>query len=474
MTGPQRGRGRPPSVDAVLRTDAVLHAMPRYGRLPLTEAVRAVLADVRAASLPEDAAEFGPEIIGERAVARAAAAARPSQRPVFNLTGTVLHTNLGRAILAEAAQAAAFTAMSEATNAEYDIAEGRRGERDDHVRGLLIELTGAEDALAVNNNAAAVILCLNTLANRKEAVVSRGELVEIGGAFRMPDVMERAGAKLREVGTTNRTHPADYANAIGKRTALLMKVHTSNYRIEGFTAQTSHRDVAAIAREHGLAFIDDLGSGALADLTAFGLPAERTVAAALADGADLVTFSGDKLLGGPQAGLIVGRRDLVRRLARNPLKRALRLDRMRLAALEATLRLYRDPDTLAQRLPTLRLLTRQPAELHAIAERIVGPLAAALGEGWSVAVIDCTSETGSGALPLATLPSIGLGIAPRQARASGRALDGLAARFRALPKPVIGRIADGRLVFDLRCLEDVDAFLAQLNAAGHALRSGVA
>ncbi|HRQ83288.1 MAG TPA: L-seryl-tRNA(Sec) selenium transferase, partial [Azospirillaceae bacterium] len=339
---------------------------------------------------------------------------------------------------------------------------GGRGERDDAVRGLLRELTGAEDACVVNNNAAAVLLVLNTLGLGRETLVSRGELIEIGGSFRMPEIMARAGTKLREVGATNRTHPRDYRDAVGPDAALLMKVHTSNYLIQGFTAEVSTTELVAIGRETGVPVVDDLGSGTLVDLSVYGLRRERTVQDAVADGADLVTFSGDKLLGGPQAGFIAGRRDLVRACAKNPIKRALRLDKLRLAALEATLRLYRDPARLPERLPTLRFLTRPPAELRGLAERLAGPLAAALTAAWRVQVVDCASQIGSGALPLETIASCGLAIAPADRKASGALVEGLAAAFRALPVPVVGRIDKGALLFDLRCLDDEALFVRQL------------
>jgi L-seryl-tRNA(Ser) seleniumtransferase len=453
-----------PSVDDVLKVDAAALAIARFGRPAAVAAVRQALAATRAALRAGKPGPNEPEAIAGTALARLATDARSTLRPVFNLTGTVLHTNLGRALIAEAAVEAAVAAMRSAVALEFDLATGRRGERDDHLRGLLCELSGAEDATVVNNNAAAVLLVLNTLAKGREVVVSRGELIEIGGAFRMPDIMVRAGVKLREIGTTNRTHRKDYAEAIGPRTGLVLKVHTSNYRIAGFTKEVRGRDLAALTHKCGVPLVNDLGSGTLVDLSRWGLAHEPTVAEAVADGADIVTFSGDKLLGGPQAGFILGRKDLIAKINRNPMKRALRADKIRLAALTATLRLYRDPDRLAEQLPTIRLLARAKPVIKATAQRLLPIVAAKLGRDFTVEVVACASQIGSGALPLESVPSAGFAIRPRRQRAAGRALERLAVALRRLPVPVIGRVEDGAQILDLRCLEDEAAFAA--NFAG--------
>ncbi|MBT3550137.1 MAG: L-seryl-tRNA(Sec) selenium transferase [Rhodospirillaceae bacterium] len=452
-----------PSVDRVLNMNSVAALTEIHGRAPVTEAVRAVIDESRAAiGTDGEAALAGLEegALTKRIGVRLELAAAPSLKPVFNLTGTVLHTNLGRAPLPVEA-IAAMTEVAGAANLEYDLGSGKRGDRDSHLEALLAELTGAEAATVVNNNAAAVLLTLNSLAMRKEVPVSRGELIEIGGAFRIPDIMSRAGAKLVEVGTTNRTHLKDYAEAVGPKTAALMKVHTSNYRVEGFTKSVSGKELAGLARQHDLPLIEDLGSGTLVDLAQFGLPHEPTAAETVAAGVDVVTFSGDKLLGGPQAGLIVGRRDLIERIKKNPMKRALRLDKVTIAALAAVLRLYRDPDRLAQRVPTLRLLARDEADIRAAAERMRGPVAAALGDGFEVSVIACQSQIGSGSQPVERLPSAAIAIQPAGKR-KGAGLSRLGNAFQKLPVPVVGRIHDDALLFDLRCLEDEAGFLAQL------------
>ena len=447
---------RLPAVDRVLQQLPAL--IETHGRQLVTGCVRAELAAAREGikhglPLPDEAALLAA--IGRRADA----SARANLRPVFNLTGTVLHTNLGRAQLAEEAIAAMVDAARSPCALEYDLASGGRGDRDDLVSGLLSELIAGGDpnigATIVNNNAAAVLLTLNALAQGKEAVVSRGELVEIGGAFRVPDVMRRAQVKLVEIGTTNRTHDKDYAEAIGPKTALLMKVHTSNYAVVGFTKVVDEKAIADIAHAAGLPFVVDLGSGTLTDFAAYGLPAEPTPQQALAAGADIVTFSGDKLLGGPQAGLIVGRKDLIAKIKKNPLKRALRVGKTTLAALEATLRLYRDPDRLSQRLPTLRLLTRPLADIEATGQRLLPVVQTTLGATAVVSLAPCSSQIGSGALPVERLPSLALLCRPT-AKKPGKALLALEAAFRGLPVAVIGHIRDDAYHLDLRCLEAGD------------------
>jgi L-seryl-tRNA(Ser) seleniumtransferase len=423
-----------PSVDRLLNDAAVAAMVRDYGATLVTGCARNVLESARGLVLAGQSFESNDLVdnLGEE-VARAV---RPSLRRVINLTGTVLHTNLGRAVL----PACAIDAMIEA---------------------LLCQLTGAERALVVNNNAAAVMLTLNSLALRKEVPVSRGELIEIGGAFRMPDIMARAGCKLVEVGTTNRTHAADFEASVGPRTALLMKVHTSNYEIQGFTSGVTEAELASIAHAHNLPLVTDLGSGTLIDLEDYGLPHETTVSEALTAGADLVTFSGDKLLGGPQAGIIAGRHDLVEKIKRNPMTRAMRPDKITLAALHAVLRLYTNPARLAEQLPTLHWLTREETEIEQLATRLA-PVVERCCEGFRVTVAPTHSQVGSGALPVDQLGSFAIRLTQPKLRRPGKALEQLARAFRDLPTPVIGRIADDALWFDLRCLEDEAEFIDNL------------
>lgn len=458
---PAGSHAKPPGIDTLLKVPACHALRERHGHVPLVTALRAATAELRARQ-PPPALEAVTPLILARAVELLQAQAQSSLRPVFNLSGTVLHTNLGRAPLAAEALAAIHAVAGVATNLEFDLASGRRGDRDTHVEALICRLTGAEAATVVNNNAAAVMAVLAGLARRREVIVSRSELVEIGGSFRVPDVMATAGAKLREVGTTNRVHLRDFESAIGPTTALMMKIHPSNYRIEGFTAAVPESELAALARQHGVPFVNDLGSGTLIDFRSLGLPHEPTVQEALAAGADLVTFSGDKLLGGPQAGFIAGRADLVRRIKKHPIVRALRVDKLILAALEATLQLYADPERARSRIPALRLLSRPLSAIEAAVERLLPEVRKAMDDLAEVASEACRSQIGSGALPVDLLPSRALVLTPR--RRGGKAVEQLAASLRALPRPVIGRLHQGALHLDLRCLEEGEEpeFLSQL------------
>ncbi|MDM0014614.1 L-seryl-tRNA(Sec) selenium transferase [Variovorax sp. J22P168] len=463
-----------PSIDKLLRRPAAIALLAEHGHTLVVAEARALLerlrADAVAGRLAADSLQ--PAALDDALAAAVRARLAPRMRAVFNLTGTVIHTNLGRALLADAALQHLLAVMSAPNNLEYDLASGRRGDRDSIVEELLCTLTGAEAATLVNNNAAAVLLTVAALARDREVIVSRGELVEIGGAFRMPDVMASAGAHMVEVGTTNRTHPADYERAFTANTALVMKVHTSNYAVQGFTAAVDEKTLAGIAHARGVPLATDLGSGSLVDLAHHGLPREPLPQEMLAAGCDIVTFSGDKLLGGPQAGLIVGSREAVGRIRKFPMKRALRMSKLPLAALEATLMLYLRPERLAQDLPTLRLLTRPVDQIQALAVALRPALAVAVAPRFAVETVELLGQIGSGSLPVERLPSAGLALAPAgtASKGIGTALDALANALRALPLPVIGRIADDRLLLDLRCLEDEAAFAAQLPRLAELLR----
>ena len=452
-----------PAIDKLLRDPGTQALLVEHGHTLVAGEARALLDGLRAAAIDGrlGQASLHPATLSRALAARVQARLAPRLRAVLNLTGTVIHTNLGRALLAEPALQRIVELMAAPNNLEYDLATGSRGDRDSVIEELLCTITGAEAATVVNNNAAAVLLTVAALARDREVIVSRGELIEIGGAFRLPDVMASAGAQLVEVGTTNRTHPADYERAIGARTGLVMKVHTSNYAVQGYTAAVDEATLAPIAHARGVPLATDLGSGSLIDLAAHGLPREPLPQEMLAAGCDVVTFSGDKLLGGPQAGLLVGSKDAIGRIRKTPMKRALRVSKLPLAALEATLLLYLRPERLARDLPTLRLLTRPAAAIRVQAQALQAAVAAAVAPAYDVAVVDLVGQIGSGSLPVESLPSAGLALAPT-ARRSGRALDRLAQALRELPTPVIGRIAADRLLLDLRCLEDSAPLAAQL------------
>ncbi|MDU7784908.1 MAG: L-seryl-tRNA(Sec) selenium transferase, partial [Aggregatibacter aphrophilus] len=384
-------------------------------------------------------------------------------KSVHNLTGTVLHTNLGRALWSPAAQQAALDAMQGNVALEYDLAAGERSHRDNYISDLLQQLTGAEAACVVNNNAAAVLLMLATFAQGKEVIISRGELIEIGGAFRIPDIMAQAGCELVEVGTTNRTHLKDYRNAINENTAFLMKVHSSNYQICGFTHSVDEQELAELGKEFSIPVITDLGSGALIDLKQFNLPEEPTVQEKLQQGLDLISFSGDKLLGGPQAGIIVGKKALIQQLQAHPLKRVLRCDKVTLAGLEATLRLYLQPEKITEKLTALHLLTQPVAQLQAQAEQLKVRLENRLNTDYLVAIEPSEAQVGSGSQPLARIPSVAVTIAPATEKMPTKTT-ALFARLLALPQPVIGRIERDKIWLDLRSLANLERLLNTLEA----------
>jgi L-seryl-tRNA(Ser) seleniumtransferase len=436
-------------VDRVLSSEAVRPLLARFRRELVAAHCRAVLGARRRAIRDGTDAPDDEHAIAEAVAASLERARQARLTRVINATGTVLHTNLGRAPLAEAAIAALTMAARDAVDLEYDVESGERGQREARLEALLTKLTGAEAATVVNNNAAAVLLALNTLGSGRQVVVSRGELVEIGGSFRVPEVMEKSGARLREVGSTNRTHPEDYERAIDETTALLLKVHTSNYRIVGFSSEVDLAALVEIGRRRGIPVMEDLGSGALIDLSRHGLPKEPVVAERVACGADVVTFSGDKVLGGPQAGLIVGRRDLIGRIAGNPMHRALRCGKLTVAALEATLRLYLESPDIVRDIPALAAFARPTAELERVGALALDALGRALGADYQLSLEDSTSQIGSGALPADEIAT--KVIAVRSMRESAAAI---AAGFRAARPPIIGRIRDGTFLLDLRTITD--------------------
>ena len=441
-----------PAIEKLLNTSDMLELQAIYARALVTEALRAVVADIRSDILRSDRNIQLPDTAGYARLTRQRIADKiaPRLHPVVNATGTITHTNLGRALLSTTACEAMQQAAQNYVNLEYDVTTGKRGHRDRITEPLLQQLTGGEASTVVNNNAAAVLLALQTMAHGKEVIVSRGELIEIGGAFRIPDVMEASGAILREVGTTNRTHLRDYAAAITENTGLLLKVHPSNYKILGFTATPTMEELTELGAQHSVPTMEDLGSGALVDMTQYGLPREPLVAESIASGVDIVTFSGDKLLGGPQAGVIVGKAEWIEKMRKNPMMRAMRVDKLTLAALAATLQLYLttpSADTLAAQLPMLNRYTRPMEALHAVAKQLARQLRDIFGEKVHIRIAETHGQIGSGALPVETLPSVALVLEPTDITA-----DELASRFRQAKVPVIGRIKDAQLWLDLRAI----------------------
>ncbi len=441
-----------PSVDRLLNHPKSEPLLARLNREYVTQQCREILDELRSALRQgKDVAteEFKDERILSRLEQRLCFDREPRLIRVVNATGTVLHTNLGRAILPQNALDALCRAGGNTVNLEYDLEKGARGKREEMIEKLLRELTGSEAATVVNNNAAAVLLGLNTIANGKEVIVSRGELIEIGGSFRIPEIMAKSGATLKEVGSTNRTHPEDYEKAIGKKTALLLKVHTSNYKIVGFSSEVGLEELVSIGKKHKIPVMEDLGSGALIDLTRYGLPKEPVVAERVTLGADIITFSGDKVLGGPQAGLVVGKKIWLQQMNKNPLHRALRCGKLTLAALEATLKLYQQSADVVAEIPTLRAFTRSLKEIEEMGERILPALKEALGEGFDLALQDATAQIGSGALPMEEIPSKAIAI-----QHQGMGAERIAGKFRAANPPILGRIKDDRFLLDLRAIFD--------------------
>jgi L-seryl-tRNA(Ser) seleniumtransferase len=437
-------------VDDLLNREDVEAAIGIHGRPLVLDALRDAVAQVRDGILAGEGSRSADEIVADAFGIVEERTAR-SLRRVINATGIVVHTNLGRSILSADAVDAVGEAAGSYSNLEYDIESGERGSRHAHVEELLVRLTGAEAAMAVNNNAGAVLIALAALAAGREAIVSRGELVEIGGSFRIPDIMAVSGARMVEVGTTNKTHVHDYEQAIGADTGLLLKVHSSNYRMVGFTQEVGLDELVPIGRKHGVPVYEDQGSGVLVDLREFGLPYEPTMRAALEAGADLVSGSGDKLLGGPQAGILAGSAEVIGALKSHPLARVLRLDKMTLAALEATLRLYLDPASAVERVPTLRMLAASADEMKARSGALAGAIADACGDAYETEVVPDTSRAGGGALPMADIPTFVVALAP----ISGDVV-GLEERLRLGTPSIVARIKDDRLRFDPRTLSEAE------------------
>ncbi|TYT76350.1 L-seryl-tRNA(Sec) selenium transferase [Desulfobotulus mexicanus] len=440
-----------PGVDTLLLNMETLEKWQDLPHSLKTRIIREVLEEKRRAVLENrfhEEKELTVSALMPLIIKKLEKAVTPNLQRTINATGVVVHTNLGRSLLAEEALERIMAVASHYSNLEFNLENGKRGLRYTAVSSLLTEITGAEAAMVVNNNAAAVLLCLDTLTRGKEAIVSRGELVEIGGSFRIPDVMAKSGAILKEVGTTNRTHLKDYEGAIGENTGLLLKVHTSNFQIMGFTASVSMDQLSSLGRKHGIPVMDDLGSGTFMDFSPFGLSKEPTVQESLRAGADIVTFSGDKLLGGPQAGIIVGKKEWIEKIRSNPLTRALRIDKLTLAALEGTLRLYRDPEKAMARIPTLRMLTMDESLCTERANTLHKKLMALVLQGFDIEIQPSIARAGGGSLPTQDLPSRCISIKSRAVSAAS-----MERQLRKHQPPIIGRVENDAFLMDVRTLQ---------------------
>lgn len=458
-----------PNTDDVLAAPELTGALASLPRPVVLDAIRAVIHDARVRILAGENVDYSVQEAARDAAGRAALASRPSLRRAINATGIIVHTNLGRSVLSEAAAKAVAEVATHYSTLEYDVESGERGSRHVHCEELLCRLTGAEAAMAVNNNAAAVMIGLAELARGKEAIVSRGQLVEIGGSFRIPDIMRESGATMVEVGTTNKTHLRDYESALTSNTGLLLKVHSSNYRVVGFTAEVSVRELVELGAPHGVPVMEDQGSGVLFDLTRYGLPHEPTVGESVAQGAAVVTCSGDKLLGGPQAGILVGRHDVISRLKKHPMARALRLDKMTLAALEATLRVCLEEERAVQDIPTLRMLTMGIDESRVLAQRLADRVREAIGSGGEVRVVDDIARAGGGALPVTDIPTAVVAVTP-----ATMSVDSLETSIRCGAQPaIVARVKDGRLLIDPRTLVSGEEHDIVVRRLGEILSAGV-
>ena len=449
-----------PGVDSILE---ITKADPFFDNIPRTVLIRAIrsVLDDRRQTILQNAHEISEEYLSEQGIKASVkrfvkkASALNLQRTI-NATGIVVHTNLGRSLLAEKAIKNLIEISGRYSNLEFDLEKGKRGSRYAVVEDIICEISGAESAMVVNNNAGAVLLALETMANKKEVIVSRGELVEIGGSFRIPDVMAKSGGILREVGTTNRTHLRDYENAISDQTALMLKVHKSNYSVVGFSTEVPLKGLVELGRKYDLPVMEDLGSGTFVDFARYGMMKEPTVQESVKAGADIITFSGDKLLGGPQAGLIVGKKKYIDRIKRNPINRALRIDKMTLAAIEITLRFYRDPEKAVQEIPTLRMLLQPTMDLQEKANRLTKRLEMIGSEDLSIRMLDLASKPGGGSMPMLELPSKCLGI-----QVNGMSVNRVERSLRRNTPPIIGRIEEDMYIMDMRTIQDDELEIIQ-------------